>query len=1087
MKSLIHYFISRSFVVNVISAFFIIAGITLGSMIKRDTIPPFEFKSINVSINLPGATATEVEKYLAYPIEKALQGLPYSTELSTTSSSGRFEAQVFFSAGYDEIDESVEQIRGRITGISWQLPEQARDVVVEQRKVTEVFHMNIALEGFDETVPLHRQLAKKIIDQLQSIPGIVRVADEMNQQNVYIEMDPEAITRNEISIAEVRARIREALQYSPIGQVDFDERTYSVEVERPAEALETFNSLAIRGNSTGDVLYLKDLAKISLKIDEIKEHTRLNGQPVIKLWTFKDTTSDSITLKGEVVKVMDQFRSELPPGEGLGIKILSDGPKFIQHQLNTLTYNGLFGMVLVLLILTLFFNWKVSLAASFGIPIAYCGTLIALYAFGISIDIISVVGMILVLGILVDDAIIIAERYIENLEIGMKPKEAAYAASSDLMLPVTGTVLTTIFAFTPMVLIESEIAMIFYAVPIVIITSLAMSWFESFFILPNHMQHFIKTVPKHTTETSFFLRTKRLYQSILGQILRFRYLAVLSLLVFFIVSGWVAKNKIQQQFWFSANRERISVKITLKESVSLAQTERVIKPIENYLMTLPKEAIQDVSASIGQMWTHGRNYQGYRYAKILLHINDELTHPGVVKREYTKKLKKYFKENRPPEIEKLVVGHEMNEQDEKKKDMVTLEVIGNEDVDYLDLKNLIQSQIQEQKMDISLVKEVNDFDDKWVFSPDSKKLARHEMSLNQITSQLRSFFVPDELMQTRMNGESKWIYTQVRRDQAVTQAELNKLTVLNSRGLAVPLNTLGTWSRKKQLARIQHKDGKRQFTFDLAYEPSETMNVTKAKELGNQIVKALVTQFPTYSIELKDADRAEANSRAWALKVALLCIILVMFTLSLVLGSLTLPFIVGLPIPFGLMGIVWALYLHDMPMGIMSLIGLIGTVGVSVNDSLIMVDQIMKRGLKNGGLSRQHIIEGASSRLRAIILTTVTTLGGVFPMAYAIGGESGFTEPLAFSLGWGLFFSTFLTLFALPAFIEIRRDFGRGFGQLKKRFRFTASIPNKEGVDPLWDDPKVVRPAWEEPKKKEQPHSAHSSEGRSPQHGPELF
>lgn len=1041
MSQIIRYFISRSFVVNMISAFIIIAGVTLGSMIKRDTIPPFEFKTVDVSISLPGASATEVEKFLAYPVEQALQGLPYAKEITTTSSSGQFKSTVYFSAGHNKINESVEQIRSRITGIAWQLPDQARDVVVEQNKVSAVFHMAIALEGFSELKPEHRRLAKKLADDLREIPGIINVNENMNKQNVYIRFNPRAIARYEISIAEIRSRIREALNYSPIGKVDFDEKTYSVEVQRPAQAIDSLKKLAIRGNTTGQVLYLQDLADIALEIDEVKTHHRLNGRPVINIYTRKDTTSDAISLKTEVMKVLDGFNAKLP--DGLQATVLGDGPKFIKQQLDVLVNNGIFGLILVLVILTLFFNWKVSLAASFGIPIAYCGSLIALYIFGISIDIISVVGMILVLGILVDDAIIIAERYMENLEKGMNPQEAAYQSSSDLMLPVTGTVLTTVFAFTPMIMLESEIAIIFYAIPVVVITSLSMSWLESFFILPNHMQHFIKKVAPQK-ENGFFLKTKRSYEKSLSYILRFRYLTVLALVLFLVISAWVAKHKIQQRFWFGANRERVAVKITLKESVSLKNTEEIISPLEKYMMTLPKEDIQNVETSIGQMWTHGRNYQGYRYAKITLHINDNLTHPGAVKNKYTKDLNEYFKTHTPEAIEKIVVGREMNDQDEKKKQMVSIDVTGNEDVDYLDLKQTILDQIEKQKMKLELVKEVDEFDEKWIFTPDSKSLARHRLSLAQITSQLRSYFVPHELMQMRLNGETKWIYTQVKRDKVVTKSELNKMTVLNNIGLSVPLHSLGHWSKKKQLATLRHKDGKRQFSFDLAFEPSEDMNITKAKEQGQSIATILAQKFPTYTVELRDADRAEASSRAWAIKVAILCIMLVMFTLALVLGSVTLPFIVGLPIPFGLMGIVWALYLHDMPMGVMSLIGLIGTVGVSVNDSLIMVDQIIKRGRSQGGLTRANIVAGASSRLRAIILTTVTTLGGVFPMAYALGGESGFTEPLAFSLGWGLFFSTFLTLFALPAFIEIREDVAKGL-----RLVFATSAPKNKSSKTL--------------------------------------
>ncbi len=1034
MKSIIEYFVNRSFVVNLISAFIIFAGVVLGSMIKRDLIPPFEWKSVNVSVSLPGASATEVEKYLAYPIETALQGLPHSKEITTRSTSGTLNIQVYFNASHDQMSESVEQIRSRIQAINWQLPSQSRDINVSQNKVDSVFHMGIALENFDFHNPTHRQWVKRLAEKIRQVKGIIDVSEEMNSQNLYIQIHPEKLAPYEISVAEIRTKLQESLSYSPIGQVDFDEKTFSVEIQRPTEAIEAFKKMAIRSNKTGNVIYLEQLADIELKIDEVKASHKFNGNPVINLYTRKDITSDSILLKEKVQKILDDTNEKLP--EGVRASVFIDTPKLIESQLETLKNNGLFGMILVLIILTLFFNWKVSLATSFGIPIAYCGTLIALYGFGISIDIISVVGMILVLGILVDDAIIIAERYIENLEEGMAPKEAAIAASKDLMIPVTGTVLTTVFAFTPMVLLESEIANVFYAVPIVIIVSLTMSWLESFFILPNHMQHFIKKAPQQS-QFQFFEKIKSLYLKIINLVLRFRYLVVIFLVGFFVASGWVAKNKIQQEFWFNISRERIAIKITLKENISLKYTEKVLQPIEDYLVTLPKDKFQFIQTDVGNMWTRGRQYEGYRYAKIMLHIHEDITNPSVIKKEFTKKLKDYFEEyqKKDSRIETVRIGSEMNDQDDQKKDMISIDVSGNEDVDYLEIKEAITAQITQNKAKLEMVKEVNEFDEKWVFTPDTNKLARYQMNLGNITSQLRSFFVPHELMQLRMNGESKWIYTQVKRDKPISHNELKNLSVLNNIGLSVPLSNLGTWSKKKQLGNIRHQDGKRMFTFDLAFEPTEEMNVIKAKEEGQKIANYLTEHYPTYNIELRDADRAEASSRAWALKVAFLCIVLVMFTLALVLNSITLPFLVGLPIPFGLMGIVWALYLHDMKMGIMSLIGLIGTVGVSVNDSLIMVDQIMKRAQKAGGLLRDHIINGAASRLRAIILTTVTTLGGVFPMAYGIGGESGYTQPLAFSLGWGLFFSTFLTLFALPAFMEIRRDFSRLFQWTKDRIR----------------------------------------------------
>ena len=226
MKSVIQYFVNRSFVVNLLSAFIIFAGLVLGSMIKRDMIPPFEWKSVSVSVSLPGASATEVEKYLAYPIENALQGLPHSKEITTRSTSGSLNIQVYFNAGHDEMAESVEQIRSRIQAINWQLPSQSRDITVSQNKVDSVFHMGIALENFEATNPEHRLRVKRLAEKIRQVKGMIDVSEDMNKQNVYIEIHPDKLAPYEISVAEIRTKVQENLSYSPIGQVDFDEKTF---------------------------------------------------------------------------------------------------------------------------------------------------------------------------------------------------------------------------------------------------------------------------------------------------------------------------------------------------------------------------------------------------------------------------------------------------------------------------------------------------------------------------------------------------------------------------------------------------------------------------------------------------------------------------------------------------------------------------------------------------------------------------------------------------------------------------------------------------------------------------------------------
>lgn len=309
----------------------------------------------------------------------------------------------------------------------------------------------------------------------------------------------------------------------------------------------------------------------------------------------------------------------------------------------------------------------------------------------------------------------------------------------------------------------------------------------------------------------------------------------------------------------------------------------------------------------------------------------------------------------------------------------------------------------------------------WSFKPDYKKLAQYGLSTVDVARQARSVFTPDEVMELRYKGDNIYVYTQIKNEEPLKYEDLQDLEMMTSSGLPVPFKYLGHWENKKTLNKISHENGQRNLNLEYKFDPKK-VNSTVAKAELQKVVNEVAKEFPTYSLEVEDASKQEKNSRAWAFKVAIVCIGLVLLVMAFVLRSLTQPFLVGMPIPCGLIGIIWALYLHDMPLGVMALIGLVGTVGVAVNASLIMMDEMNKLAVKKGQMDKEVIVEGAASRLRAILLTTLTTLGGVLPMAYGIGGESGFTQPLAFSMGWGLTFATVLTLFVLPSMVEIRSD-----------------------------------------------------------------
>jgi len=652
--------------------------------------------------------------------------------------------------------------------------------------------------------------------------------------------------------------------------------------------------------------------------------------------------------------------------------------------------------------------------------VAYCGTLFFLYAMGINFDLLSIIGLILVVGVLVDDAIIISERHVENLENGMSPRESALEAVRDLIVPVTGTILTTAVAFSPILLIKSEMSTLLYAVPIVIIVSLALSWWECFFVLPNHLAHFVKKAPKDKSQR-LFAKMKSTYTYLLHHALKWRYVLVLGVTLILGLSAYIAVKKVRHNFELRIQSERLSVYAILKKSPSLDYTEKKIKPLEDYLIHYPTDKIENVFTSIGDVWRNGQRSEGYRYAKINVYLDRNYPYPTKMKEKLQKALTEKLKKFKSKDFEKLYVEAEKEDNNESKQNLVKVHVSGGDEVDFADIEKAVIARVKGVKGVVEHVAQSDRYQTTWEFAPNRNELVRYGLGVGDLTEQVRSAFVPHELAELRFSGKSLFVYTELKRSENLQFADLNHFDVVGNNGVAIPIGLLGKWEQKKSLANIGHYNGERSLDIEFKYN-NKLANIISVKANIKKILKPIQKEFPSYLVEVQDADKQQAKSFAWAIRVALLCIVAVMLVIALILGSLTQPILVGMPIPCGLIGIIWALYLHDMPLGVMALIGLLGTVGVSVNASLIMVDQINKRVKENGKWSRETIIEGAASRLRAIFLTTVTTLGGVIPMAYSIGGESGFTQPLAFSMGWGLTFATLLTLFVLPALLEIRLD-----------------------------------------------------------------
>lgn len=1019
--NIFNFFIQRSFHVNLLSLFIVVAGVLAIFSMKRDLHPPFERNIVRVSVALPGATPEEMESAVIMPIQDITRAMRGVERVTSVSRNGSGEIRYHFPASFKAINETRDMIRERISSIEYKLPQDIRNISVDRLRQNEVFVSWLGLAGFDRNNQDHFLHLERLEEEIRQIEGITNISRGLPERQLVINFDHQKLQEFEVNIDEIKRLIMNSGRVSPIGLKDLGNNNHiTVSLSRSIESIKDLKGLPIRSNRSGEVIYLSDLANIYYQFhDSPKEIHFINGRQGIFLSVHKDLESDSLDIMPQVMSVVENFNASTDHFEVIDYV---NGAQFIEQQINVLVRNGLLGIVLVLFVLMIFLNFMTALMTNLGLLVAYAGTFVILYLFGINFDLFSIVGMILVIGLLVDDAIILSEKYTDHLGNGLSAKDAALKAIHDLVLPVTGTILTTIVAFLPMIFIKSDLTNVFFAIPLIVIASLILSWGETFFILPNHLSHFVKR-PLRLKKQRAFYYFQNIYKGVLSFLIKWRYVSIIFASVLTGLGFWLLINKVDQNFNLQINEESIAINVELVSSSSFEDSREQLREMEEFINNLPAGLVENIRYSIGQRWAHWQRLEGYEHALFVVFLPRNLSKTTPVKEQLQELIDKKIEEIFDEEKFKLL-GSSIQQganQEEATYSSVTLQVQGRVREDFSLMSEILSEKITALDEIKTFHADPNLMQKKWSFSPNSDRLRQYNLTYHSLSSQIRGLFTLDFIDELRVDGDFVNIYAQINGRAQLSFEELNQLTVITPRGLSVPLSELGDWSEEVSLRQIHHLNGIRNNQF--VFEIEEGINMTSALSAIGSVLPDLQEIYPSYIFNVINTNESEQDSQAWALKVALVCFLGIFIILALVLGSLTTPFLVILPIPFALSGIFYTHFFHDLTFGLMSAIGVIGCMGVSVNASLVLMSEINKRSGSLNLPKLGEIIDGTLSRFRPIVLTTITTLAGVFPMAYSLGGESGFTWPMAFSLGWGVLASTLFTTLFLPPILMIRTDF----------------------------------------------------------------
>lgn len=1036
MNYLIEYFARQKTLVEIITIFVIAAGAYFASKIQREVFPNISFDVVQVRTTFPGASADAVERLITSPLEQGLVEVDGIKQMTSVSVENQSVISLQLDPDQVSSDEAESDIQDVIDAFS-DLPDDALDPVVFVLESKQNPILSIGISTANRSELELREVVKNLEYKIESISDVAKVnLTSYRDQEVIIKADPKKMARYKVSLQELIRAIQANNANIPGGILEASQTRSKEMIVRTIgeyESAEDVKNTVIRANALAVPIRVSDVAEVELGFAKRSRYVGLNGTFGIDMVVLKKERGDAINLANRVKRIVEAEKELL--GSDYTVKTYNDSSFLVKRRLSVLLNNLGVGLLLVLIILSIALPIKVALITAIGIPFAFLGAITLFDMQGISLNLLSMMGLIIVVGMLVDDAVVVTENAQRNIDRGMSPVEGAIAGTKEIWAPVTASVFTTIIAFAPMMFMSGIFGKFVKFIPIGVILALLISLFECFFILPNHIAHWVKPARKQkdgTNKVSFFNRIWQgtalpLYEKTLGIILKLRYLAVLILFSFFGFSFWFAANNMDFILFPKGNIDTFFINFETEIGTPLDETMEKSKIVSDKVKTLFPEELQDFSTIIGSSRSNGvRANTGTNIGQVIVYLipgaERKKTADGIIAElkeaigEDASQFKKLvFEQQRggPPVGKPLSIGvrgkdyERINEAVAKVK-LLAAEIDGVRDVEdsYVKGKNEIQVRID----------------------PSESNAA--QLTLQDIGTTIRAAYegvVPTSIRKLDEEIEVRVTLPSDNRSEIDT---LRKLSILNSRGSLIPLERVASFDEHSGIAIYEHENNRRQVKVEGELDES----IVSAKGAQAQLtekIKPLKEEYPDLTFafggEAADTDESVASLKA-AFAFAFFGILLL---LILLFKNLYQPIVVAMTIPIGVSSVIWAFYFSQQPLSFLGVIGIIALAGVIVNNAIVMVDFVNQH--RSDGLGRiESITEAAKVRLRPIALTTLTTTAGIIPTAYGWGGADPFVVPIALALGWGVFLGSIMTTLVFPAVLAVFGDIASLLTELKR-------------------------------------------------------
>ncbi len=1012
---------------NLLMGVLLLAGFFSVLQTKQEVFPAFSIDIIAVTVPYPGASPEEVEQGIVLAVEEQLRGIDGIKRINSNASEnvGSIIVELLTDAKTDKVRNDVKSAVDRITTF----PQDAERPQVEELSLRREV-ITLILSG-DQDLKTLQQLAEAARSEIRKDPNVTQIqVVDVPDLEMSIEVPKLTLEAHGLTLDDIATQIRIASLELPSGGVKTANGEILVRVADRKRSVDDFKDLIIRSSFQGAELRLGDVATITDGYTDTDEESYYNGKRAVRLVIYRVGDQTPTDVANAVKLYKSQLESELPAT--ITVSVWNDTSEILKGRIQLLVNNARVGLILVFCILALFLEFRLAFWVAMGIPISFLGSFILLGQTGATINMISLFAYIVTLGLVVDDAIVVGENIFEKREKGLPWIDAAVEGAREMAVPVTFAVLTSVAAFSPLLLVPGVSGKFFGLIPTVVISVLLLSLIESFFVLPAHLGHMSDKPPGAFVQMMnrprewMSIKLNRFIQGpfdrILNTAVRNRYASfATAIALFFISIGVVGGGLLPFSFFPKIESDRISISATLPYGAPVENTAHVQRSIESAI-TAALEDIEEKNIIKGVFSTVGAGPLGRTGVPKGSHLTAVTIE--MVSAEYrtigAEELSRRIKEKMSPLPGVENLKYNTNLDGPGAGAAVDVKLTSD---NFESLATASDELTQMLRGYPSLISIENTFSAgkqqlDYQILPEGRSLG---LTSSDLARQLRSSFFGSEALREQVGRLERRTMVRLPKSERTVENDVSSIRVRTPQGGFVPLEQVAKRSRGQAPTSITREDGVRSINVRADLAPGVASSREVLTDIENTLFPALKEKYPELELRFAGEQRDQQETMASLGQNYLLALLAIYGLLAIPFKSYIQPFIIMSAIPFGFVGAVAGHMIMGFSLSVISMFGIVALTGVVVNDSLVLIDAA-NNYRANGESPIQAVMNGAKRRFRPILLTSLTTFLGLAPMILEKSLQARFLIPMAISLGFGVLFATGIILLIVPSLYMIVED-----------------------------------------------------------------